>query len=426
MRLRILIGPAAAAILVMLMPSACRDGEEGQGGGEEMAGAGEPEASGEAVKDVKAAAGQGTGEAEKSQKKKQKQKIVLEDGVTQVNVPGGEYLFGSFTGERFRNPSKEIDAFKVQVKPFVIDRYPYPNQKGAEPLTSVTMDEAREHCEKAGKRLCTELEWEVACKGFDNEQVPENGVSSFGMEGIFDVFEWTGSPWMEPELPKARGVVVKGNTPITMAGKPRCSYRTVRQPEKATSNVGFRCCQGEVNAVEVMLEPLKKPFEEVKDFPQDKLQLLVRSTPQMAKVSKDPHLFGEKDLNYVLMRREIDVEKSYAGYIFTTQPVWWRPVRGEELLVMTGYSEKHSFVLALYHLGQGKFKHASSLLLLESEAATVELPIPLILVAGVDRTVMNWAPCWNCSEGGSLYIDDKFDTEHTGDFLIHLSYRWGP
>jgi peptidoglycan/xylan/chitin deacetylase (PgdA/CDA1 family) len=152
----------------------------------------------------------------------------------------------------------------------------------------------------------------------------------------------------------------------------------------------------------------------------------VRSTPEMKDVKDDPKMFSEEDKRYVLLRREIDVEKEYAGYIFTNNPVWWRPVRGEELLVMTGFSGKHSFVLALYHLGEGKFKHASSLVLLESDAATVQLPIPLILVAGVDRTVINWAPCWNCSEGGSLYLDDKIDSEHTGDFLIHLSYRWGP
>lgn len=425
MRLGNVMGPVMAGFLLLLLAAACRN-KEGEGSAGSGKGEGVQSWKEGKAEDVPPAADKGSKEGKPDKPKKKQQKIILEEGVTQVQVPGGEYLFGSFTGERFRNPSKEIDAFKVEVKPFVIDRYPFPNQKGAEPLTSVTLEEAREHCEKAGKRLCTELEWEVACKGLDNEQYPEKGVSGFGMEGIFDVFEWTDSPWMEPELPKPRGMVVKGNAPITMAGKPRCSYRSVRQPEKATSNTGFRCCQGEVNSVEVMLEPLKKPFEEVKDFPLDKLQLLVRSTPQMDKVTEDPHLFGEKDLSYVLMRREIDVDKSYAGYLFTTQPVWWRPVRGEELLVMTGYSKKHSFVLALYHLGQGKFKHASSLVLLESDAATVEQPIPVILVAGVDRTVINWAPCWNCSEGGSLYIDDKFDTEHTGDFLVHLSYRWGP
>jgi hypothetical protein len=416
-------GVQRACLAFLIVVQACN-------GGRQDAGKGEAKGKGQGQgKDGKSGAGIGDVQVDTAKPKAadgKTQRVALDEGVLQASVPAGTYVFGSKTGESFRNPSNEIDAFEVKVKPFLIDRYPYPDQKGVEPVTGVTFEEARGLCEKQGKRLCTELEWETACKGFDNEQDPPGGVSAFGMEGLFSVFEWTDTPWLEPELPKPRGMVVRSNTPANLTGKPRCSGRTVRQPEKLASNLGFRCCQGEVNAVEAKLEPLKKPFEEVKDFPLDKFQLLVKSTPEMEKVSKDPQMFGQKDLDYVLLRREIDADKGYAGYIFTTSPVWWRPVRGEELLVMTGFSGERSFVLALYHLGGGKFKHASSLVLLESDVATVQLPIPLILVAGVDRTVINWAPCWNCSEGGSLYIDDKFDTEHTGDFLVHLSYRWGP
>lgn len=420
-----------AALLSLLAVSlACCRGKKGdeRSGGDEAATDGS-EGSGrvsEIMKGMDIEIREGEGAKKEKNNKKKKEKKVFDDSVTQVEVPAGQYIMGSKTGECYRNPAKELDAFEVDVKTFKIDRYPYPNEKGRKPHTGVTFEEAGSLCEKEGKRLCTELEWEVACKGLDNEQYPDGNVSPFGMEGMFKVFEWTGSQWLEPELSKPRGVVVKGNTTATIGAKPRCAYRSVRQPEKSTSNVGFRCCLGEVNEMNAMLEPLKKPFEEVKDFPPDKFQLLVKSTPEMKKVSKDPRMFGEKDLDYVLLRRKIDVDKSYAGYIFTCSPVWWRPVRGEELLVMAGYSGKHSFVLALYHLGGGKFKHASSLILLESEAATVQLPIPLILVTGVDRTVINWAPCWNCSEGGSLYIDDKFDSGHEGNFLVHLSYRWGP
>jgi hypothetical protein len=415
--------------MVLALP-ACRGGRAGKGGGRPADR--DTEVPGTDIEVSGVSPGEGKPGGDSTQVKgnkssKKKEKTVLDDGVTQVQVPGGDYIFGSTTGEPFRDPSKEIDAHKVTVEPFLIDRYPYPNQKGVEPKTNVSCDGAGKLCEKEGKRLCTELEWEIACKGPDNEQVPEGGVSGFGMAGLFEVYEWTASQWLEPELPNPRGRVVKSFASAQMAlGKPRCSARSVRQDDKATGNLGFRCCQGETNEIQAVLEPLKKPFEEVKDFPLDKFQLLVRSTPEMKDVKDDPKMFSEEDKRYVLLRREIDVEKEYAGYIFTNSPVWWRPVRGEELLVMTGFSGKHSFVLALYHLGEGKFKHASSLVLLESDAATVQLPIPLILVAGVDRTVINWAPCWNCSEGGSLYLDDKIDSEHTGDFLIHLSYRWGP
>ena len=414
-----------SALFSFIMAFSCNKGKKETGEGEEKAGPGLPPMEAE-DKGGKTADPEAPSSPAKNPLATKKQKVVLDDSALEVDIPGGRYVFGSETGESYRNPSKEVDAFEVEVKPFKIDRYPYPNKKGEKPLTSVTFADAKKYCEKAGKRLCTELEWETACKGPSNDQHPAGNGSDFGTEGYFEIFEWTDSKWLEPELPKPRGVVARGNTQMHAVGEPRCSHRSVRAPEKASGNVGFRCCLGDVNEIEVQSEPLKKPFEEVKDFPPDKFQLLVKSTLELDKVSKDAQMFGENDLRYVLLRRKINIDKSYPGYIFTNNPVWWRPVRGEELLVMTGKSGKDSFVFALYHLGVGKFKHAASLVLLESDAATVEQPIPVILVTGVDRTVINWAPCWNCSEGGSLYIDDKLDAEHTGDFLIHVSYRWGP
>ncbi|MFH1434256.1 MAG: SUMF1/EgtB/PvdO family nonheme iron enzyme [Pseudomonadota bacterium] len=413
------------ALLVLGSTFSCNRGKRETGEGEKKADPGLPPMEAE-DKGGEAADPEAPASSAKMPPAAKKQKVVLEDSVLEVDIPGGRYVFGSETGEPYRDPSKEVDALEVEIKPFKIDRYPYPNRKVEKPLTSVTFADAKKYCEKEGKRLCTELEWETACKGPSSDQHPAGNVSDFGTEGYFEVFEWTDSKWLEPELPKPQGVVARGNTGVLVAGKPRCSHRSVRSPEKASGQVGFRCCRGEVNEIEVQSEPLKRPFEEVKDFTPDKFQLLVKSTSELEKVSKDPQMFGESDLRYVLLRRKIDIDKSYPGYIFTNNPVWWRPVRGEELLVMAGKSGKDSFVLALYHLGGGKFKHAASLVLLESDAATVDQPIPLIIVTGVDRTVINWAPCWNCSEGGSLYIDDKLDAEHTGDFKIHVSYRWGP
>ena len=131
----------------------------------------------------------------------------------------------------------------------------------------------------------------------------------------------------------------------------------------------------------------------------------------------DARMFGEDDLSYVLLRRNIDPRKSYAGYIFTTNPIWWHPTRGEEILALTGYSGEDSFVVALYHLGKGRFMHAASMVLLGNPDTSIKAPLPVILVAGVDRDVLNWGPCWNCSEGGALYIEDEANT-------IQISHRW--
>jgi len=48
---------------------------------------------------------------------------------------------------------------------FCIDRYEYPNQKNQRPSVAHTAKEAEALCEKMGKRLCSDQEWETSCKG---------------------------------------------------------------------------------------------------------------------------------------------------------------------------------------------------------------------------------------------------------------------
>ena len=53
----------------------------------------------------------------------------------------------------------------VRVEDFWIDRYEYPNVKGAVPRVDVTWLQASNLCAARGQRLCTEREWELACRG---------------------------------------------------------------------------------------------------------------------------------------------------------------------------------------------------------------------------------------------------------------------
>lgn len=48
---------------------------------------------------------------------------------------------------------------------FCIDRFEYPNRRGAYPWIMVTWMEAAALCKRAGERLCTEAEWTFACEG---------------------------------------------------------------------------------------------------------------------------------------------------------------------------------------------------------------------------------------------------------------------
>jgi formylglycine-generating enzyme required for sulfatase activity len=46
-----------------------------------------------------------------------------------------------------------------------MDTYEWPNRAGAEPVVMLRFVEAEAACASAGKRLCTEFEWELACEG---------------------------------------------------------------------------------------------------------------------------------------------------------------------------------------------------------------------------------------------------------------------
>jgi sulfatase modifying factor 1 len=58
-----------------------------------------------------------------------------------------------------------IPALPVKPQHFCIDRFEYPNRKGANPVIAVTWYEARSLCAERSERLCTEDEWTFACEG---------------------------------------------------------------------------------------------------------------------------------------------------------------------------------------------------------------------------------------------------------------------
>ncbi|MFC1474777.1 SUMF1/EgtB/PvdO family nonheme iron enzyme, partial [bacterium] len=55
---------------------------------------------------------------------------------------------------------------------YCVDRYEYPNLKGALPEREVPRENAAGICEHYGKRLCTTGEWTRACGGPDSQKYP--------------------------------------------------------------------------------------------------------------------------------------------------------------------------------------------------------------------------------------------------------------
>ena len=70
----------------------------------------------------------------------------------------------------YKKPSRCISKKLVPMS-FCMDRYEYPNKKGELPRILTSWVEARKLCERQGKRLCTEEEFNFACEG--PEMVPQ-------------------------------------------------------------------------------------------------------------------------------------------------------------------------------------------------------------------------------------------------------------
>ncbi|WP_234023663.1 formylglycine-generating enzyme family protein [Sorangium cellulosum] len=193
-------------------------------------------------------------------------------------IPKGVLIAGTPPDRLPRIADEEMAGEQVVMHGFYIDVFSYPNEVGAIPTTNVTQDEARALCEAQDKRLCTELEIERACKGPANTTyeygdtyrpsvcatgqsrvLTPNGVnagcaSAFGVHDLHGgVWTWTASQWQrdtsKPGLVTLRG----GNGPAgELVG--RCANGRGVKPDTRRPEVGVRCCAGEVNSFEVVLE----------------------------------------------------------------------------------------------------------------------------------------------------------------------------
>jgi formylglycine-generating enzyme required for sulfatase activity len=189
--------------------------------------------------------------------------------------PQGMKLVSGGTFKRGADPtdtdklSDERLLESVEVPTFCIDEYEYPNQSGAVPRVNVNWAEAQQTCQKKNKRLCTEEEWEKACKGPGNARFPygndfdasrcnaDDGsgqARTLAESGRFqecrsaykvadlsgNVAEWTASTFAGGSENKTQ----KGGAFDKTRYAVRCSARISGVPTEQKPNVGFRCCAG--------------------------------------------------------------------------------------------------------------------------------------------------------------------------------------
>lgn len=201
--------------------------------------------------------------------------------VGMVLVPAGKLRAGTPIDRVPRIAEEELAGAEIDLNAFYIDLFPYPNESGAIPTTNVTQSDAEKLCEAKGKRLCSELEWERACKG-DGNTTYEYGdtyraatcgtgvsveeaskrpsgdrttcKSGFGvMEMHGGVWEWTSSAWGRGGK-DGLGVLRGGNA---VAGElvGRCANALGRGVTSKSATMGFRCCKGDKNDKTVDLRP---------------------------------------------------------------------------------------------------------------------------------------------------------------------------
>lgn len=181
-------------------------------------------------------------------------------------VNAGSFRFGAPDTDDLKNFG-DIDQRSVTVGAYCIDLYEYPNRARGRPATGVTFTQAASSCQARGKRLCTEQEWERACKGPSNARFPygkdfdgdacntedasgQVRVATFAGAyakcvsgfGVFDlagnVGEWVDAAFDQGDARKT----VKGGAADRPDFATRCAARVGKTVATKDPLIGFRCC----------------------------------------------------------------------------------------------------------------------------------------------------------------------------------------
>jgi len=320
----------------------------------------------------------------------------------EVDIPAGTLVAGSMPGDVGRDPVLEPALLSIELGAYSIDRYLFPNDPAAMPITNVTRERAAALCKERERRLCTELEWERACKGPDQQPhagrtafdaqclvKPTGCASGFGVLGMGAHYrEWTANDVMPIAKVKEKSAAVRGSAQDAAEVDHRCARRTAVDPGAKSEVMGFRCCGGPPNAATITAPKWLQTFRHI-DMPATEVGELFASVPQLSQLEGAPEFFEEPDdVKRVLARAKRKDEPK--GFELTTSPLMWNPSPGEEILVLAGKAGKDSFIVAFYKLPDDRYRVGSTLILKNDKG-------PVVLAHdGSVRRRMRWATCWDC------------------------------
>lgn len=313
------------------------------------------------------------------------------------SIPGGTLRAGSTPGDPGRVPELEAKDLEVELGPFGIDRLPYPNDPSQPPLLGKSRDEARRLCAERGARLCTEVEWERACKGPKQDPYPSGLIwddsCTAGAKACATGFDVLGlgtvaGEWVNGEITlddKRRGLV-RGAAKGAPASEHRCAARHPTDISAQSQDIGFRCCSGAPNAA-VVPEPKQGPVFTKTKLTAEQLEQALAQDPASKALAKDIKFFREDGANTVIARGPGEKK----GFDFTVSPLLWNPTAGAEILLVAARSgETTSFVAAFHVLPGGKYRVASTFVL-QNE------PGPVALAYSPDiKPRVHFSTCWGC------------------------------
>ena len=266
---------------------------------------------------------------------------------TVVEISAGTLVAGTPCQQVPRITNEELEGTRIEMGAFSIDAYPYPNDPAMPPKTGVTREEGAKLCEARGRRLCTELEWERACKGPSNTMYPygsgfkaktcegsqalvrnagsyDSCASAFGAKALFGaVWEWTASDWGRGGpggFATVRGGGLKNPTVQT-----RCANGQGKSPAETAADLGFRCCGGPQNSPSVNLS-------------------LDNPTVLVPEASVDSALAAR------LLAALPGNMRSIPGYDVSIDRIWrWHPRANEEMIAARYAGKKTGTPMAFYN-----------------------------------------------------------------------------
>jgi hypothetical protein len=269
------------------------------------------------------------------------------------------------------------------------------------PTVNVTRAEAERLCAERGARLCSELEWERACKGPASDayaggghfkrlcaKEPESCASGFDVLAMGSALrEWTSSDVRPPEKGRPDGAAVRGASAEAPDPNHRCAQRSAVAADSRSGDLGFRCCGGAPNGAVIREPSLGQTFTKIR-ITAERLEQLLGDHPRTRELAKDVVLFREPDAAETVVARGPGDRQ---GFKFTVSPLIWNPAAGARyLLVVARSGERTSFVLSYHILSKDRYSLLSSFVMLDE-------PGPVAFAySGYIRPRLHFSTCWGC------------------------------